>query len=49
MRPLYSKHLHSDISFSIGEANFCRTNLVNFKEAKREHRDKQILPTGVSL
>ncbi len=36
-------------AFSIGKANFCRTNRVNFKEVKRESMDKQILPAGKRL
>ncbi len=28
MRPLHNKRLHSNISFFIGKANFCRTNLL---------------------
>ncbi len=46
MRPLRNIQIHSDTCFSIGEADFCRTNRVNFKEVKCEHSGKQILPEG---
>jgi len=45
MRPLHSKHLHSNISFFTGEANFCRINRL-IQESLTKHRDKQISPTG---
>ncbi len=45
MRPLHNKRLHSNISFSIGEANFCRINRL-IQRSIAKYRDKQILPAG---